>query len=451
MISGHLDRLHLGDLMQWLQMGGLSGRLTLSGSGGERRLDFLEGRVVFASSTRPDERLGMWLSREDAAPLEDLRRSLARSLVERRLFTDILLEDGIVAPPELRSSVTLLAEVLVRRALAVERARFQFDPSYPVLDLLALNLDLDPNALLMEAARQRDELRDPEPGGLEPAIPVAGEALERLVWELLRDGVPAHQPVDGLQLEEIHEQLRRLVQTLGNWLAASPGLVPIPREECTTPPEGLVGRAHATWNAMVLATSVQSKGSPQPLRMSDLEALDLELGLSSMMAANESWWRPHNSRLDGLTRSVVAAWSRASAEAAPILGVDPATAVAAVHLVVVPTDLVLWMLTTVPVAHEGVRHGLLRSLPRRLGAGLAQQVNFPTPFAELLTSPPATALAACLHVGREVLPSAPVWLDTLPGGLDALDGAISHDLIVAASTAAHQALPADEDPALEPR
>lgn len=440
MISGRLGRLHLGDLMQWLQMGSLSGRLTLTGAGGDRRLDFLEGRVVFASSTRPDERLGMWLAREGTESVQNLRRCLAQSLVDRRLFTDVLLEADLIDPAELRASVTHLAETLVRRALAVAQARFQFDPSYPVLDLLALNLDLDPNALLMEAARQRDELCEPESIDVEPAIPVSGESFERLIWELLREGVSTHHPIDGLELEEIHAQLRRLVSTLGQWLGASPGLVPIPAENGSMA-SGLTGRAHATWNALVLASSVVADVTRETPSMGALEELELELHLSTMMAANESWCRPYSSRLDSLTRSVVDAWSRAAAAAAPFFGVQPDTAVVGVHLIVVPTDLVLWMLTTVPVSHQGVRHGLLRSLPRRLGAGLAQLVNFPTPLAELLTAPRATALAACLQIGREVIPSAPVWLDTLPGGAESLSAAASGATIEAALAAAQAALP----------
>lgn len=440
MICGRLDRLHLGDLMQWLQMGGLSGRLTLTGAGGDRRLDFLEGRVVFASSTRPDERLGMWLARDGSASVQDLRRILARSLVDRRLFTDVLLEAGVVDPAELRASVTHLAETLVRRSLAVAQARFQFDPSFPVLNLLALNLDLDPNALLMEAARQRDELGEAEPIDVEPAIPVSGESHERLIWELLREGVSTHQPVDGLELEEIHAQLRTLVSTIGQWLGSSPGLVPIPAGDGSTV-TGLTGRAHATWNALVLASSVLAGTTPATTTMRALEELELELQLSTLMAANESWCRPYSSRLDGLTRSVVDAWSRAAAAAAPFFGVHADTAVVGAHLIVVPTDLVLWMLTTVPVSHLGVRHGLLRSLPRRLGTGLAQLVNFPPPFAELLTAPHPTALAACLQVGREVIPSAPVWLDTLPGGTGALASAASRATIEAALAAAQAAFP----------
>ena len=439
MIYGELDRLHLGDLMQWLQMGALSGRLTLVGAAGDRRLDFLDGRVVFASSMRPDERLGMWLARELRLPVTDLRRCLARALVERRLFTDLLLEAGLVGPGRLRGSVTRLAEHMVRRSLAVPRSHFRFDPSYPVRDLLALTLDLDPNVLLMEAARQRDEGQDSEPCEGESSIPISGEDFERLVWTLLRDGVSANEPVDGPQLESIHGQTRRLVSTLGQWLGASPGLVPLPGDGSSPAGSTLAGQAHATWNTMVLASCVHAEETPPPLSLTDLGELDQELGLSAMMAENESWRRPSNERIDGLTRSVVDRWSRAARVAAPHLGVDPETAVVAVHLLVVPTDLVLWTLATVPVAHQGVRHSLLRRLPRRLGAGLAQLVSFPPPFTELLTRPQPTPLATILQIGRSVVPSAPVWLDTLPDDWPQTAPSAAPEALVAAERAVREA------------
>ena len=64
MIRGNLDRLHLGDLLHWLELGGQTGRLSLSDEVGERRLDFLHGRIVYVSSTVPEERLATWLARD---------------------------------------------------------------------------------------------------------------------------------------------------------------------------------------------------------------------------------------------------------------------------------------------------------------------------------------------------------------------------------------------------
>jgi len=64
MIRGNLDRLHFGDLLHWLELGGHTGRLTLTDDTGERRLDLLHGRVVYISSTIPEERLATWLTRD---------------------------------------------------------------------------------------------------------------------------------------------------------------------------------------------------------------------------------------------------------------------------------------------------------------------------------------------------------------------------------------------------
>jgi hypothetical protein len=87
----------------------------------------------------------------------------------------------------------------------------------------------------------------------------------------------------------------------------------------------------------------------------------------------------------------------------------------AAHLAAVPTDLVLWVLTTLPVPHQGLRKTLLVELSRRVGSRLAHLADFPVVFREILNPQKPTPLGACLHLGRDCLPSISTWPVTIPG------------------------------------
>jgi hypothetical protein len=176
----------------------------------------------------------------------------------------------------------------------------------------------------------------------------------------------------------------------------------------------LFGYPHATWNQMVLACSVRSSDRRRPRTLPALEEHAAELDLWVEMTGSEFWRRPLADKLDDLTHRVVVTWSHAAAAAAPHLGVDPATASLAAHLVAVPTDLVLWVLTTLPVPHQRMRQALLHQLPRRVGFGLARLADFPAEICLLLDPQTPTPLGVCLHLGREHLPSASVWPLTVP-------------------------------------
>lgn len=442
-IHGSLDRLHLGDLLQWLQMGRLTGRLTLRDGRLERRLDLLEGRIVYASSAAPEERLATWLANDGMAPPAVLRQMLGVSVLQRRLFTDLLVDAGYADAESLRASIAQLAGIIVSRVLAAETLDFTFDPAYPVRDLLALSLDIEPHTLLMDAARQRDEAG--LTGAVSPVepLPFAGEEFERFFWSLIRRGISEEDRLDGDELASLHRLVRDIMGTLAQWLASSPGLVPLPSMQASAAVDQLgregavrlAGMAHGCWNQMVLACAIRHPALAVPTTLAELETAADELDLWVEMTGSERWRRPHAARLDELTRSVVTTWSRAAAVAAPHLGVEPGTAVLAVHLVTVPTDLVLWVLSTLSLSHQRLRHALLCDLSRRVGAALTQRAGFPAELQSLFEPGDATPLGVCLHLGREQLPSAPVWLATAPEDESGVLAVVPAGRLTAAATA----------------
>jgi hypothetical protein len=447
MIRGSLDRLHFGDLLQWFQMGGISGRLTLKDRRGERRLDFNEGKVCFVSSTVAEERLASWIAARELVPIQELRRLLAISMLRRALFTDLLIAHGAIDAASLQCALTDLAEVITSRLLVSPEVRFDFNPTHPVLDVLGLSLNVQPSRLLMEAARRSDEFGLPGEDVSEHELPLTGEAFESLFWELVRDGITADESVSGDELSNLHDQVRDIVGAIAQWLAASPGLVPLPRRQVarigrTTAdgePVGLFGLPHAAWNQMVFARSVRLGRTEEPLTLSALEQSASQHEVWPDIAAATFLRRPDLQKLDVFIQQVVTAWSKTSAAAASHLGVDEGTAALAVHLVSVPIDLVLWVLATLPVPHQNLRKALLDRLPRRVGSRLARLADFPQAFRDVLDPRRPTPLGVCLHLGRAQVPVIGPRPRTIPDNDNCLLQVASASTLASATDAAREA------------
>ncbi|MFV2071040.1 MAG: DUF4388 domain-containing protein [Thermoanaerobaculales bacterium] len=453
MIQGNLDRLHFGDLLEWLQMGGISGRLVLLDDFGQRRLDFLDGRIVYVSSTVPEERLATVLARRKLVPTDELRKILALAILRQTLFTDLLIARSGLAPDELQRNLIDLAEAITSRVLFAPNIRFELDPAYPVRELLGLSLDVEPRHLLLEAARRTDEGPLSTEQEERHDLPFTGEAFESFFWDLVREGFTREEPVDGEGMNALHSLIRDIVGTLAQWLASSPGLVPLPsgqsegiaRDLGREQTIGLFGLPHTTWNQMVLACSLRSSERRRPLKLNHLEAYATELDLWEEMTGSECWRRPHADKLDRLTHRAAVLWSRGAAAAAVPLGVDPETASLAAHLVTVPTDLVLWVLTTLPVPHRHLRQALLRHLPRRVGSSLARLADFPAAIRYLFDPQTPTPLGVCLHLSRENLPSASAWPQTVPRDDDSLLEIASPAALAFAAEAVREALEESPD------
>lgn len=447
MIRGNLDRLHLGDLLHWLELGGQTGRLTLSDEVGERRMDFLHGRIVYVSSTVPEERLATWLARDGLLPAARVRRLLAASMLRHELFTDVLLAENAITENALGASLTVLAELMMGRILDSSELRFELDPSHQIRDPSGLYLSLTPSRLLLDSARRVDERKRPRTTTPSPTLPLDEDAVEDIFWQLVRIGIPSDDPVDGEQINTLHDIIRNVMARLAQWLASSTGLVPQPVDHGevisaaleTTGTVRLFGLPHATWNLMVLACSIRSPELQSPTGLTDIDDFAASLDLWPEITGSERWQRARAGTLDRLTRRTAIVWARGAAAAAAVLDVDPAAAELAAHLITVPTDLVLWVLAALPVPHHGIRRALLSELPRRIGAGLGHLADFSEQHRLVLEGKRPTDLGACLHVSRGLVPSAAAWPQTMPDD-EAVLAVASPEKLQAAAAAARKAV-----------
>jgi len=201
----------------------------------------------------------------------------------------------------------------------------------------------------------------------------------------------------------------------------------------------LFGLPQATWNLMVLACSIKSPELQRPTNLGAVERFAASLELWPELTDGTKWERGRAGKLDQLTRRAAIIWSRGAAAAAEVLDVDPGTAQLTAHLITVPTDLVLWVLAALPVPHNGIRRALLTELPRRIGAGLGHLADFPEDVCLVLQGTTVTELGACLHVSRNLVPSAAVWPMTVPSD-EAMLALATPQQLQRAVTAAREAI-----------
>ncbi len=364
-------------------------------------------------------------------------------MLRHELFTDVLFRERAITETGLGASLTVLAELMMNRILDSPELRFELDPGHPIRDPSGLYLSLTPSRLLLDSARRVDESKHPRTTSPSPVLPLDEVAVEEFFWQLVRQGIPADDPVDGEQINALNDIIRNVMASLAQWLASSTGLVPQPADHGevmaaaleTTGNVRLFGLPHATWNLMVLACSVKSEDLASPTGLAAIDDFAADLDLWPEITGAKRWQRGRAATLDRLTRRTAIVWSRGAAAAAGVLGVDPAAAELAAHLITVPTDLVLWVLAALPVPHQGIRRTLLAELPRRIGSGLGHLADFPEEIRQVLDGSVATRLGACLHVSRSLVPSAAVWPQTVPSDEAILSVATPEQLQQAAAAA----------------
>lgn len=156
-LQGSLARLPLPDLLRELQGEAATGILSLSAGGARKALYFKGGRVVFATSNLPSDRLGEVLLRETKITPEQNEGSV-RALAQGRRQGRFLVEMGALTPDELWGAVQSQVSEIVFSVFMWDEGQFHFEESV-LPEKERITVDLDVTALVLEGVRRMD------PGG----------------------------------------------------------------------------------------------------------------------------------------------------------------------------------------------------------------------------------------------------------------------------------------------
>jgi len=396
-LSGALDRLHLGDLLEWLHLTRATGRLLLSSGSVTRAFDIVRGKVAFASSSRAAERLGSWLLRRGLASRGALVRSLAISQTRGEPFTEVVEREAGITHAVLVETGRALATALASRVMREEKVTFRFDPSWPVTERLHVDLQLQCSKLMMQAAYTVDTRPPGEAAAPARTTTLDGETVEALFWQVVEtlDEDPSYGP----DLAGAHRTLLAVGDVLHRWVTQGPPLLPLSEVDAERVrrrldagrPVLLEDSATLAWNLLSLVNGLDAPGLQRASSMT--EAWELAGGdaplLLGLLLDNPRWRRGgeagSDETLHRLCRSRTAAARILGAHA----GIDVESAATAVALQVVLLELVATALATTPLASAAMQRAALRQLLPPVGQAAGAAAGLPDVLLAALSGVPA--------------------------------------------------------------
>ena len=148
--------MQFSELLQWLSTGLKSGTLIIRGTPGEKRIYFMNGRIVSSSSTVEREFLGRFLVGFGFITEEELVRALEVQQESKILLGKILVMIGAIREEELADLIRLKAAETIYDIFLWEEGSFAFiDGEIPSLSMVPISSDV--TGVVMEGLRRYDE------------------------------------------------------------------------------------------------------------------------------------------------------------------------------------------------------------------------------------------------------------------------------------------------------
>jgi hypothetical protein len=191
-LRGQLSRLPLPEILQHLRSGKATGILTVVAGGARKALYVRSGRIVFASSNLPNDRLGEILIREGKITTEEYEASI-QGISRGKRQGRVLVEMGALSPKDLWGGVQFQIAEIVYSLFPWEEGLFQFEESN-LPEKERITVDLDVVEVILQGIRRVDA-----GGAVQARFPELDLVLERVPEQ----AVP--------RLESYEEHVLRLV------------------------------------------------------------------------------------------------------------------------------------------------------------------------------------------------------------------------------------------------
>ena len=152
LLAGRLEGISVPDLMWSLCRGDADGVLRVTRDGMRKTLYLEHGRIVFAASSDPDDRLGELLLRKGWVMLDQLESAL-RSLGSGKRLGTILVEAGHLSPENLVNGVLTQVREIAMDLFTWEAGEYGFEPG-PLPTQEVITLDIGTGELLLQGIRR---------------------------------------------------------------------------------------------------------------------------------------------------------------------------------------------------------------------------------------------------------------------------------------------------------
>jgi hypothetical protein len=189
--KGRLSELPLPDILEHLRLSAATGILSVV-SGGARKAVYLKGgRVVFASSNLPNDRLGEILLRDGKITVEEYEASI-RAISKGKRQGKVLVEMGALSPKDLWEGVQYQVQEIVYSIFQWDDGQFHFEES-TLPEKERITVDLDTVDLILAGLRRVDAW-----GAVQNRFPEGALVLERVPGETANSLQPYEEHVLAL-------------------------------------------------------------------------------------------------------------------------------------------------------------------------------------------------------------------------------------------------------------
>src|SRR5215510_9475371 len=153
-LKGQISELPLPDILQHLRASKGGGILSLVSGGARKALYFSAGRIVFASSNLPNDRLGEILIREGKITVDEYDASI-KAISKGKRQGKALVEMGALSPKDLWEGVQFQVKEIVYSIFQWEEGSFHFEES-SLPEKERITVDLDVTELILVGIRRVD-------------------------------------------------------------------------------------------------------------------------------------------------------------------------------------------------------------------------------------------------------------------------------------------------------
>ncbi len=156
LFMGSLANMAIPDVFSFLTMIARSGVLRIFIENYEKAVYFRNGEIIFAASTHPESKLGMFLLNRGIIDKRQLRE-VEKDYSEDKRFGKLLVEKGFLTTQQLWDAVRAQIEEIVYSLFTLESGDFIFVEGNNFLSEDLAGFSLSSQNLLMEGIRRTDE------------------------------------------------------------------------------------------------------------------------------------------------------------------------------------------------------------------------------------------------------------------------------------------------------
>lgn len=190
-LKGQLSQLALPEILEHLRLSRATGILSVVSGGARKGIYVREGRVVFASSNVPNDRLGEILIRDGKITVEEYEASI-KAISKGKRQGKVLVEMGALSPKDLWEGVQFQVREIVYSIFRWDEGQFHFEES-SLPEKERITVDLDIVELILAGIRRVDA-----GGSIQGRYPEGMMVLERCAAPPLRSLEPYEEHVLSL-------------------------------------------------------------------------------------------------------------------------------------------------------------------------------------------------------------------------------------------------------------